>query len=95
MVIVKPIIGKVFEAGDLDIVFSDQNSDRSFYINRGIETGLSIDELKAKLIGQRVTISYPSYWTIFDPKGKVKHLSRLEWNGELIYDETNGITKAD
>ncbi len=87
-VVVETTIRSIFVAGDQDIVFADNHSDRYFYINRGLELGLDVISLKAKLLGKKVAISYPKYWTVLDPKGKSIHLSKLELEGEVIFDES-------
>ena len=87
-IIDQPIIEEIFEAGDKDIVFTDKHSDKAYYINRGLEKDLSIVSLQARLLNKRVSITYPRHWTLLDPGGKVKHLSKLEIEGEVIYDES-------
>ncbi|MDC1068662.1 hypothetical protein OAQ99_05845 [Candidatus Kapabacteria bacterium] len=58
-----------------------------FYINRGTDLGLDAKELKAKLIGKTVTLKYPEYWTPLDWDNNVRHLSKLEHNGIIYFNE--------
>ncbi len=81
------IVTYVFEGGVKDVVLRIKDSPRTYYINRGLEAGLDIKELKEKLIGEEVTIKYPQYWTPLDWNEKVKHLSKLEHRGEVIFNE--------
>lgn len=80
-------VKSIFEAGVKDVVFILEDNKRRFYINRGLENGLELDTLREKLIGKKVIIKYPDYWTPLDWNDKVKHLSKLELNGEIIFDE--------
>lgn len=77
----------VFGGGVNDIVFKLESKDRIYYINRGIESGLNIDELRSKLSGETVTIKYPDYWTPLDFNNKIKHISKMTYNDEVIFSE--------
>jgi len=80
-------VSAIFEGGMKDVVIRTENSEKRFYINRGLENGLQLDSLRKKLLGQSVTIKYPPYWTPFDPKNKVKHISMLKFDEEVIFSE--------
>ncbi|GAB5466856.1 MAG: hypothetical protein Kapaf2KO_22920 [Candidatus Kapaibacteriales bacterium] len=77
----------VFECGTNDITIIFENNKRRFYINRGIEEGLSIYDLKERLVGNIATVKYPDYWTPLDWNGNIKHISKLEYNDITIFDE--------
>jgi len=77
----------VFEAGVKDVVLRMDNTPTRFYINRGLEQGLILDSLRAQLIGKQVTVKYPPYWTPLDPKDKVKHISKLEYEDIVVFSE--------
>lgn len=78
---------KVFEGGVNDVAFRLEGDKTMYYINRGLEHGLNLEELQKELIGNNVIIRYPKHWTLLDPNDKVKHLSILEYNGREIYNE--------
>ena len=80
-------IEKIFEGGIKDIVFQLEGSERQFYINRGIDQGLDIKSMRNELIGKEVTIKYPDYWTILDPNKKIRHISKIEVEGDIIFSE--------
>lgn len=71
------VTGKVvdlFEGGENDVVIQ-LNNDRSFYyINRGLESGLTLEELKEKLLNQQVLLKCPDMWTPLDPHNVMHHL---------------------
>jgi len=83
----KGIVKSISEGGTNDVLFILENSDTRFYINRGLENGLDLNLLKEKLIGQEVVFKYPKYWTPLDWDNKIKHLSKVEFGNEIIFNE--------
>lgn len=81
------IVTDIYEGGENDIVFLLDNTDRRFYINRGLEVGLEINRLKEKLVGHEVVFKYPKYWTPLDWDNKISHLSKVEYKGVVIFNE--------
>ncbi len=81
-------VERIYEVGEYDVVFVLKDTPSRFYINRGAEHGrLNVEDLKTKLIGNKVTIKYPEYWTPLDWNQESIHLAKLEFNGETIYTE--------
>ena len=80
-------VSKVFEGGEKDVVFLLHENDVAYYINRGLELGLTLESLRYQLKGKKVTIKYPKYWTPLDPYNKTRHISKLESDGEVIFTE--------
>ncbi|MFO7863575.1 MAG: hypothetical protein R6U85_06210 [Salinivirgaceae bacterium] len=81
------IVESISEGGTNDVLFILANSETRFYINRGLESGLDLGVLKEKLIGQKVVFKYPKYWTPLDWNDKIKHVSKVEFGNEIIFDE--------
>ena len=79
----------IFEGGTNDVAFRLQGDKTMYYINRGLEYGLNLEELQEKLTGNNVTIKYPKHWTLLDPKNRVKHLCILEYEGKELFNEIN------
>ena len=77
----------IFEGGVKDVVFRLANDETTYYINRGLEQGLNLENLKETLIGNHVKILYPDYWTPLNPNSASRHLTILEYNGKDIYNE--------
>jgi hypothetical protein len=84
---VKGIVKGIHEGGENDVVFYLENHDTRYYINRGLENGLNLASLKNKLMGKEVTIKYPKYWTPLDWDNEIRHLSKLEYKGEVLFNE--------
>ena len=77
----------VLEGGTNDVVFRLDGDKTKYYINRGLEYGLVLEDLQNELIGNKVTIRYPEHWTPLDPNNSIKHLCILEYNGKEIFNE--------
>ncbi len=79
-------ISRIYESGQKDVSLEMKNG-MHFYINQGLEKGLVLDSLVTKYEGKMVEVKYPDYWTLLDAKNEHKHLSKLSFNGEVIYSE--------
>jgi len=85
------VIGKLenlHEGPGYDLVIKLAEDSRRFYINRALEQGLELEELKASLLGKEVSLKYPEHWTPLDPFNETIHVSILEFEGKKLYDET-------
>lgn len=81
-------VAHVFEGGENDANFLlEEHSGKMFYINRGLENGLDLENLKTNLLGKKVTLKYPDYWTPLDPRNANKHVCILEHKGQVLYSE--------
>ncbi len=81
--VIKGKVLEIHEGGAKDIVFRLSGDDRTFYVNRGIERGLTLERLRTELLGKEITIKYPRYWT---PLGNSsKHISKIESSGRIIF----------
>ncbi len=86
LLVAKGELISVFEGVGNDIVFRLKDDDRRYYINRGLEQGLSIQNLQANL-GRQIILKYPEHWTLMDPAGSTKHLSMVKISGKTIFSE--------
>ena len=84
--VISGTVEDIFEAGEFDIVLTMKENGNSYYINRGLEQGLSIQDLEKKLINQKVTIKYPDFWSPLQTED-LKHLSKLIYQDQVIYTE--------
>ena len=84
------IVVGVFEGGVNDVFFKLRGDNVRYYVNRGTELGLNVDSLKRKLVGNQVVFKYPDYWTPLDWNNKIRHLSKVEFNNEVLFNELRG-----
>ena len=85
--VVEGMVGAVYESGVKDISIALKDHSTSFYINRGLENGLTLDSFTQKIIHQKVTIKYPDYWTPLDADNSIKHVSKIYLDKEVVYSE--------
>ncbi|MGO3182304.1 MAG: hypothetical protein ACTIJ9_05670 [Aequorivita sp.] len=83
----KGIVLDIYDGGGSDIVFRLEDNERKFYINRGLQAGLELNSLRERLIGNQIVLKYPKYWTPLDWNNKIKHISKVEFNNEIVFNE--------
>ena len=81
------ILKEIYTNKGNDVIFIMLNTERKFYINRGLEYGLELNNLKEKLIGNPIVMKYPKYWTPLDWNNSIRHLSKVEFKNEIIFNE--------
>ncbi|MEM9680836.1 MAG: hypothetical protein AAF901_10980 [Bacteroidota bacterium] len=79
--IVTAKIVKITEGSSYDIVFHDTDSD-FYYINRGLEQGLNLDDLNVKVLNKTVTLHLPKL-----ALGTSNHIAQLAIGDEVIFTE--------
>jgi len=86
---VKAVVTGVSEGGLKDIVISLKDARDIYYINKGIEKGLNVDDLNKKLIKKSVTILYakPRMLSRFGPMTDTRFITELRLDKEMIYSE--------
>ncbi len=76
-------IAAIYEGGVKDIVF--QEADGSiYYINRGLEQGFTLDELRAQLLNKTVTLHLTRKLA-----GVSSHINQLAYEDTIVYSELN------
>lgn len=76
-------IVNIKEGASYDIVFSDNQGDH-YYINRGLERGLNLDSLNAKVLNKTVTLHLAKVLGGFATS---EHISQLSVNDAIIFTE--------
>lgn len=74
-------VSQIYEGGVKDIVFAEANGD-FYYINRGLEQGLSLADLKQKVLNKKVTLHLAKTMM-----GTSEHISQLAIESEIIFTE--------
>ncbi|SDJ99016.1 hypothetical protein SAMN05421823_101597 [Catalinimonas alkaloidigena] len=85
--VVEGRVRDVRTAGEHDVVLALEGTAQCFYINRGLETGLTLEEWQTRLLNREVEIKYPSYWTPLDPTNALRHVAQLRTADEVIFSE--------
>jgi len=75
---------EVYEGGIKDIVFSDPEG-KFFYINRGLEQGLTLQRMKKKVLNKKVTLHLAKIIT----RTSSNHIAQMSLEKEAIYAEFN------
>ena len=75
-------ITKITEGSSYDIVFHDDGTD-FYYINRGIENGLNLDSLNAKVLNKTVTLHLAKVLGGITSE----HISQMAIGDDIIYTE--------
>jgi len=70
-----------------DIYFFLLNDEHKYYINRGLEQGLTAEQLRLQLLEEEVRIDYANHWTPLDPFGCYKHIVRVSLGEQVLFDE--------
>lgn len=80
-------VSEIFEGdGENDIVIKLSGQDGSFYINRGLEKNLSIQQLQSDLLGEKIELVYISHWSPL-ASHTPRHIAEISKKGEIIYTE--------
>ena len=74
-------------AGINDITFILDGDQHIYYINRGLEKDLTLAQLKSDLLNRTIKLYYVNHWTPLDWNSRVRHIARLEYSSQTIYNE--------
>lgn len=89
----KPLTGKLNAITTCcpggDITFHmDNDGGKSYYINRGVESGLNVEQLQKELIGKTITVYYYRYgWNVINFRNQVQHICELRTKDKVYYTE--------
>ena len=81
--VIKATISNISEGTSYDINFRDTN-DKSYYINRGLEQGLNLEELNTKVLNKTVTLHLAK---VLAGTSTSNHISQLAIGDEIIFTE--------
>ena len=77
------VVIDIFEGSSYDIIFKDRGNDQ-YYINRGMENGLDLEDLRNRVLNKKVTLHLPKFWI-----GTSEHIAQLKLNEDVLYTEFN------
>ena len=79
--VVEVTIKKITKGSSYDIVFHDTGTDY-YYINRGLEQGLNLETLNAKVLNKTVTLHLPKLLL-----GTSEHIAQIAIGDDIIFTE--------
>ena len=80
-------VENIWEGGINDIQFSFKYSNKTPYINRGLEQGLDIQELKKQLLGKKAHFKFIDHWTPLDFSNSSPPVAYIETDdNNVLYD---------
>ncbi len=79
---VEGVVEQISDATSYDIVFKLKGDDAIYYVNRGLERGLELNNLKAELEGKKVKI-----WHAKTGYLEGGHITQVEAGEKIIYTE--------
>lgn len=79
--IVEVTIKRITEGSSYDIMFHDDGTD-FYYINRGLERGLNLETLNAKVLNKTVTLHLPKMLL-----GTSEHIAQMAIGDDIIFTE--------
>lgn len=85
--VVSGVVEKMKLTSGNDFVFKLKDNPVKYYINRGIESGLNYQDFEKKLMGEVVIFKYPKYWTPLDWNNTIRHISKVEQEGKVFFNE--------
>ncbi|MDH7446034.1 hypothetical protein [Aquimarina sp. 2201CG14-23] len=83
------IVTKIEEGSGFDIVITLENDSHYYYINRGLQYGLNLAQLRKDILNKKVTLYPIDRWTIFTRDGIMGHVSKLMIEDRVIFNEIN------
>jgi hypothetical protein len=87
LMVMKGKVIEIYEGGVNDINFKLEGRKEIFYVNRGLERGLRLLELRARLINKNIIIKYPDHWSLLNFNKGIVHISKIEHEGRTIFTE--------
>lgn len=78
---------KIEKSAGFDIIITLENDAHIYYINRGLQQGLTIDQLNTDLLNKTVILYPIKRWTIFTRDGIMGHISKVVIDDQVIFNE--------
>jgi hypothetical protein len=82
-IVITTAITKITEGSSYDIIFHDNGGDK-YYINRGLERGLNLDNLNTAVLNKTVTLHLAK---VLGGMATSEHISQLAVGDTIIFTE--------
>ncbi|WP_025664426.1 hypothetical protein [Aquimarina megaterium] len=84
---IEGIVTNIQEGSGFDIVITLKNDKHHYYINRGLQYQLTVEQLRSDILNKRVTLYGIERWTIFTRDKNMGHISKLIVDDIVIFNE--------
>ncbi|WP_235015692.1 hypothetical protein [Aquimarina sp. AU58] len=84
---IEGIVTNIQEGSGFDIVITLKNDKHHYYINRGLQYQLTVEELRSDILNKKVTLYGIERWTIFTRDKNMGHISKLIIDDIVIFNE--------
>ncbi|WP_108867588.1 hypothetical protein [Aquimarina aquimarini] len=89
---IEGVVTDIQEGSGFDILITLKNDAHYYYINRGIQYGLTLDQLRSDILNKTVTLYGIKRWTIFTRDKNMGHISKLTIDDVVLFNEINNDT---
>lgn len=86
------VVSKIEEGPGFDILITLQDDPHAYYINRGLQYDLELDDLKSDILNKTVILYVVKRWTIFTRDGIMGHISKLKRGNQVLFNEIKNDT---
>ena len=76
------VVDDLYEGGVKDLVFKLKDDSKIYYINRALENGFNLKDIKSDLLGKEVTIWYANSWS-----KRSYHMIQFKHQDSIYYTE--------
>ncbi len=81
------VVQGIFSPCCEDIVVKLKGITKDYFINRGLEQGISIDNWKNNLLGEKIELTLiKHHWSILNPTGRLTSIARLKSGDDYLFD---------
>jgi hypothetical protein len=84
---IEGIVTNIQEGPGFDIVITLKNDKHHYYINRGLQYQLTVEQLRSDILNKKVTLYGIERWTIFTRDKNMGHISKLIIDDIVIFNE--------
>jgi hypothetical protein len=81
------VVTEIYETVFDDLALKLKGQQKIFYLDGALAKGMSLSQIKDKLINKAVTIQYPDRWTPISESEEQYYVSTLAYQGEVIYQD--------
>jgi len=89
---IEGVVIDIQEAPGLDIAITLKNDPHYYYINRGLQLGINIEQLRQDILNKKVTLYSIERWTIFTRDKIMGHVSKLVIGQKTLFTELENDT---